>query len=77
MVESKQGNTLCNIRIKGAGLIVLSGLDVEEDYWLSPTIPGGRTTVKPTTSGQYAVSLGQALSESSFFVDIGTRLQIP
>ena len=77
MVESKVGNTVCNIRIKGAGLITLAGLDVEEDYWLSPTIPGERTTVKPTSSGQYVISLGQALSESSFFIDIGTRLQIP
>ena len=77
MVESKLGDTVCNIRIKGTGLVVLSGLDVEEDYWLSPTIAGGRTTIKPTTSGQYAISLGQALSGSSFFVDIGTRLQIP
>jgi hypothetical protein len=76
-VEYKQANTICNIRLKGISSLALTGLDTEEDYWLSSSIPGALTTVKPATSGQYAVSIGQALSDSSFFVDIGTRLQIP
>ena len=76
MVTYKVANTLCDVKIKGVSEGVLDSLDVSEDYWLSPTTPGQKTTVKPSVSGQYAISLGQALSTTSFFVDIGTRTQI-
>ena len=76
MVEAKFGTTVCNVRIGGVSTLELSGLDTEDDYYLSPFVAGGKTAVKPSVSGQYVISLGQALSDKSFLVDIGTRTQI-
>jgi hypothetical protein len=44
-----------------------------EDYWLSPTIPGGFTTTKPNKYQGYCVNVGQAIDGETLFVDIGTR----
>lgn len=73
IVESKPTTTTCNIRIKGKSDQVFSGLITYQDYWLSPTIPGGYTVTKPNKYQGYCVNLGQATDDKTLFVDIGTR----
>ena len=45
-------------------------LDPGTDYYLSPTVAGTMTTVPPTTTGQYVVPLGKAVSPTTFDVSI-------
>jgi hypothetical protein len=76
MVEAIYGGTECDVRVKGLASVTLSSLDVTEDYYLSPSVAGAKTSSRPSSSGQYAVSLGQALNATQFFVNIGSREQI-
>jgi hypothetical protein len=76
LVEKKHGNTLCDIRISNTSTLSFSGLNGDDDYWLSNTVPGGRTTTPPNTIGQFKVSLGYALGSDRFVVSLSGRQQI-
>ena len=76
IVENKPNLTVCDIRFFGITTVQFSGLQLDEDYWLSDSLAGTKTTVKPTISNHYAISLGQAISDSEFLIDIGTRFKI-
>ncbi len=44
------------------------GLTATSPYYLDPNNPGQMTTTPPTTTGQYVVELGKALSTEEFLI---------
>jgi hypothetical protein len=46
------------------------------DYFLDPVISGGMTTAELTTVGQYLVYMGEALTSTSFFIDIDRPIEL-
>lgn len=51
------------------GVVTTSGLTAGAVYYADPATPGGITTTKPATSGQYVVPLGTALTATLFAVN--------
>lgn len=74
IVESKDGATLCNIRVSGLTIGVFSTLDVTREYFLSDTVPGDITTTVPTSSGHIKLKLGQPFNDSRFLFMKGERV---
>ncbi len=52
----------------------VGGLTASAKYWLDPTTVGNMTTTAPSTSGQYVVELGEALSPTEMHVRIRRRI---
>lgn len=71
IVESKDGTTLCNIRVLGVTSGIFSSLDVTKEYYLSDSIAGQITTTIPTASGHVVVKVGQPFSSDSLLVNKG------
>lgn len=65
IVEAKQSDTLCTVRVSGKTESVFSGLDVANTYYLSDTTPGALQTAIPTQSGHVKLRLGQAFNANS------------
>jgi hypothetical protein len=76
VVESKPTPTTCNIRTDGATGDLFLGLDPEEEYYLSDTIPGRIVPLaaRPQSPGSVVVKVGQASSDKSFLYKRGDRI---
>ncbi len=53
-----------------------TGLTPGAIYFLSPTTAGNITTTPPSTTGQYVLRIGTALSTTEMKIDIGMRIQL-
>jgi hypothetical protein len=75
LVEAKSSATKCTIRFLGVSIgDIYAGLDIAKDYFLSATNPGELTDLVPTASGNIKLKLGQAYSETKFFINKGERV---
>jgi len=52
----------------------VGGLTTNSYYYLNQTTAGKFTTIAPTAVGEYAISVGQAMSTTKIAVRIGTRI---
>ncbi len=75
IVERKISSTLCDIRVSGVTPALFVGLDETKDYNLSATVPGGITTVVPTTSGYIWIKLGQPYGTTKFVMIKGVPVR--
>ena len=75
LVESKSSSTLCTVRIAGLSAALFISLDAEDEYYLSPTVPGAMvgSGEYPTEVGQVILKLGQPFSRTQFIVQKGER----
>lgn len=78
IVESKNSETSCNVRIFGSTGPIFFGLDVDDEYYLSDTVPGAivPSAVMPTASGMVLLKIGQALDEQRLIFVRGERTEI-
>lgn len=79
IVESKPSPTTCYVRIWGPTPSFYLGLNVEDEYYLSDTIPGliVPSGAMPTASGSFIVKIGQPLTENRLIYIRGERTEIP
>jgi len=73
-VESKSAADRCDIRLISATSAIFTGLDVEKEYYLSDTVPGGIQTIPPNTTGHIKLKLGQPFSSERFVIMKGERV---
>jgi hypothetical protein len=73
IVESKNGDVLCNIRVVGTTGPIFTSLDVSKEYYLSDTLAGELVTTPPVASGSIVLRVGQPLNAEKFVVIKGTR----
>lgn len=73
LVESKIGDTLCNIRVSGVTKDIFNNLDITMEYYLSDVSPGVIVPYSscPSTSGSVLVKIGQPLSGSQILYSRG------
>lgn len=74
LVERKDGDNKCDIRISGVSSAIFSGLDSSEDYYLSDSVAGGISSTVPVTSGHIKIKLGQSFGETKFLFSKGERV---
>ena len=70
---SKSSSTLCNIQICGVTDTVMSGLTVNENYFLSATTPGGLDTSPPTGSSHIVILIGRPYTTTRLVLQIGSQ----
>jgi len=72
---SKSSATRCDVLLCGQTGDIYSGLNVSDDYFLSPTVAGGLQTAVPTGAGHVVAFLGRTISAKNLVVNIALRLQ--
>lgn len=72
---SKSNATTCNILTCGPTGAILSGLTVNENYFLSATSAGDITTTAPTGSGQIVIHIGRPLTSTRLIIQIGEQIR--
>jgi len=70
IVKSKSSSTKCDIVITGFISSILSGLNDNNNYFLSATVAGAITLTAPSSSGQVVVKIGKALKADVLKVHI-------
>jgi len=68
------GGGQCKVLPHGLTDSIFSGLLPGQRYFLSTTVPGGMTTVRPTELGAKIQELGRAASASEFFAAVESSL---
>jgi len=78
VVNSIPSPGLCNILFSGITSNIFFGLDVRQEYFLSPTVAGGIETIHniPDGPGQVFLKIGQPASPQSMLVNRGERIQV-
>jgi len=74
VVEFKSSTTTCDIRIGGITEELFSGLDDNNNYFLSPTVVGGITLTAPTTSNNVVVKIGNPISDKIMLLGIQLKV---
>lgn len=58
------------VKVLVTGVEAISGLDAGDHYFLSAASAGDITTTAPSTTGQYVVRVGEAVSTSEFAIQL-------
>ena len=72
--ESKDSATVCDVRIAGETGSIFTGLDPNNDYFLSSSVAGEVSTTFPTSSGEVIVFIGRPISTTAMVLNIEHRL---
>jgi hypothetical protein len=75
IVESKPTATTAKIRVSGVSAAVYVGLTPNEEYFLSPTTPGGLVLSSSISGDAYRVRVGQAFSATQLIINKGITQQ--
>jgi hypothetical protein len=58
------------VKVLVTGVEAISGLDAGDHYFLSASSAGSITTTPPSTTGQYVVRVGEAVSTAEFSIQL-------
>lgn len=73
IVENKNSNTSCDIRMFGITKNIFSNLDVTKQYYLSSTNPGHITEQAPTIENSIRIIIGIPIDSNKMMVFKGER----
>jgi len=73
IVEDKSSTTTCDIRIGGLSDEIFTGLDDNNNYFLSPSVAGGITLTAPNTSNHVVVKIGNPITDKIMLIGIEVR----